>query len=345
MTNTNLDPRRMLRAVAMLLGMIAVSSARSHADEPADRFVARIASDPTVPPEARDLIRTTWEACEDCDGDEFLIQGLVLFSEEFRTALDAYDNDEYEDCIRRMGELRNDDNPFIATHAAVFEIKALIAVSRLAEASKRLEELMLDGGKDVSSFSYFLPEVVFLHGFCELSELNYDRAREILEGFWNDFPDAPQRLRISAQQMLAELSNRQPGRIGEVVDLMGFSGRHLSTGNSGEPVQQKQQRIIEILDSLIEEAEEQEQSGGGGSSSGGGSSRPMPQSPLQESRLPGGSGEKESLREARRANPAETWGSMPPAEREQILQALKDSFPRRYRQLVEQYYEELAKKP
>ncbi len=37
--------------------------------------------------------------------------------------------------------------------------------------------------------------------------------------------------------------------------------------------------------------------------------------------------------------------SMPPAERERILQALRDSFPSRYRKLVEQYYEELAKKP
>jgi hypothetical protein len=36
---------------------------------------------------------------------------------------------------------------------------------------------------------------------------------------------------------------------------------------------------------------------------------------------------------------------MPPADRERILQALRESFPNRYRQLVEQYYEQLAKKP
>ncbi len=36
---------------------------------------------------------------------------------------------------------------------------------------------------------------------------------------------------------------------------------------------------------------------------------------------------------------------MPPAERERILQALRDNFPSRYRQLVEQYYEQLAKRP
>jgi hypothetical protein len=36
---------------------------------------------------------------------------------------------------------------------------------------------------------------------------------------------------------------------------------------------------------------------------------------------------------------------MPPAERERVLQALRGTFPTRYRQLVEQYYEELSKKP
>ena len=62
--------------------------------------------------------------------------------------------------------------------------------------------------------------------------------------------------------------------------------------------------------------------------------------------LPGGRfNEEGSMRAARRANPGEMWGSMPPAERERILQALRESFPSRYRQLVEQYYEELAKKP
>ena len=66
---------------------------------------------------------------------------------------------------------------------------------------------------------------------------------------------------------------------------------------------------------------------------------------MQDSRLPGGSAKEGPLRERRRANPAEAWGSMPPAERERILQALRDSFPSRYRKLVEQYYEELAKKP
>ena len=36
---------------------------------------------------------------------------------------------------------------------------------------------------------------------------------------------------------------------------------------------------------------------------------------------------------------------MKPAERERVLQVLKDSFPDRYRRLVEQYYQQLAQEP
>ena len=39
------------------------------------------------------------------------------------------------------------------------------------------------------------------------------------------------------------------------------------------------------------------------------------------------------------------FSRLTPAERERILQALRERFPARYRQLVEQYYEQLAKKP
>jgi predicted Fe-S protein YdhL (DUF1289 family) len=49
------------------------------------------------------------------------------------------------------------------------------------------------------------------------------------------------------------------------------------------------------------------------------------------------------LRQSVRARPGEEWGKMRPEERERVMQALRQSFPSRYRQLVEQYYRELAK--
>ncbi|MCH7817063.1 MAG: TonB-dependent receptor, partial [Proteobacteria bacterium] len=94
----------------------------------ADRFVAGLDQASSIPTEARDLIRASWADCKDCDGSEFLTQGLAVLSPHFRQGLDAYDAEEYGDCAAVMRDLKSSRNGFIATHAAVYEIKALVAV-------------------------------------------------------------------------------------------------------------------------------------------------------------------------------------------------------------------------
>lgn len=334
----------------MLLGalLFLASPVFTRADEAADRFVQTISANPDIPKEARKVIEETWSDCEDCDGAEFLTQGLTVLSEGFRAGLDAYNDDNYEACINKLDPLRQDSNPFIAVNAAAWQIKAMVALERPLDALERIAELTTPDSGRVAEYSYFAAEIDFLRGFCLLSDLQYDDARTALKVFLERHPDASQRLTLSAEQMLLELGNRQPGQIGEVVDLMNYSGRRLAQLDSGDEVQGKQSRIIELLDQMIDEAEQQEQQSSSSSNSGsggGGQQGQQPSNPMQQSRLPGGPGGEGPLRGDRRANPGEAWGSMPPAQREKILQALKDSFPGRYRRLVEQYYEELAKKP
>ena len=212
-----------------------------------------------------------------------------------------------------------------------------------AAALEQIDALLVADGAALREFSYFAPEVAFLRGYALLLDLEFDESQKALRAFLAAHPDASERLRMSASQMLAELANRSTGDIGEVADLMGFSGRRLASGDTGTEVQERQQRILDLLDKLVENAENNENNSGGGGS-GGGQGR-SPQSPLPRSVLPPGSAREGTLREARRASPGEVWGNMPPADRERILQALRESFPDRYRRLVEQYYEELAKKP
>ncbi|MBI4719503.1 MAG: hypothetical protein HY763_17035 [Planctomycetes bacterium] len=329
--------------------LLAHGATVAASDVPADRFVAALGADASVPAEARELIRETWAKCNGCDGAEFLAQGLSVLSSKFREGLAAYDAGEYEQCAAIMSGLRQGRDRFLALNAAVYEVKALTALDHIFDAGERVEALLADGAADLDAHTYHGAEIVFLRGVYLLADLQYEAAAAALTGFLNDRPDASQRLVVAAQQILAELATRQPGRIGEVVDLMQFSGRRLSGLESGEIVQTRQQRILDLLDQLIKQAEQNEQSSSSSSSdsSGGGGSRSSrsPKNPMQQSMLPGGAGSGQSLREGRRANPAEMWGAMPPGERERILQALRDSFPSRYRQLVEQYYEELAKKP
>lgn len=299
----------------------------------------------SIPADARELIKRQWAECRDCDPEEFLTQALAVISPRFRDGLDAYEADEYGKAAAIMNELSADADPFVAVHAAVYEIKSLVALDRLLEAGQALATVR-GGPHSVAEYSYFLPEVDFLQAYTLLADLRYEEAELALKRFLVEHADASPRLTIAARQMAMELANRTPEKLGDVVDLMDFSGKRLKSVDAGETLRERQQRIIDLLDKLIKEEEDKEKqnssSGGSGSS---GTPNNSPSNPMQQSQLPGGAPEAGQLRSARRANPGESWGNMPPAERERVLQALRGTFPTRYRQLVEQYYEELSKKP
>lgn len=354
MDSTAPTPVRRLYQTWVAAILVCGCAASVFAQSPVSRFISRVEQDAAIPAAAATLIRSTWNECEDCDAHEFLMQGLAVLSRKFRAGLDAYDAERYEVCVAIMGELRADDDVFVATHAAAYEIKALVAQERMLEALKLIEQL--PGGKNsesgpLATYTYLAPEMAFMRGLCLLADLRYKEATTTLRRFLRVHPGAPPRLVFAAEQMLTELRSRLPGQIGEVVDLMNFSGRRLRGGHTGEPVQERQERIIELLSKLIKDAEQQEKNqskgegGGGGGGGGGSQGGQSPGSPMQRSQLPGGQAQEGPLGGGRRASPAQMWGAMPPAERQRILQALRDNFPSRYRQLVEQYYEELAKKP
>ncbi len=270
--------------------------AQTQQPTPADAFVERLDDFPALTPKASELIKRTWADCDDCDGEEFLTQGLTVLSQTFREGLDAYDDDRYEQAAKIMGGLASDDNVFLSINAAAYEIKALVQGERLVEALARTQKL-LTRADELVQFSYFDAEVHFLLGFNLLSNLQYTNAAEALEAFLEHYPDASQRLTIAAKQMLVELLNRQPGQIGEVVDLMSFCERRLRVADSGEAVQKRQDRVIDILDRMIEEAEQKEKEQSGSSKSGGSGGGGKDQgknsqgSPMGDSSLPGGTGQ------------------------------------------------------
>lgn len=346
--------------IAMCIVGTRLPSGAAVASTPVDRFLAVLDKRADLSTEQRNLIRETWSRCENCDPAEFLTQGLTLLSTAFRAGLDAYDSEAYDQCAAVMHELVGNDDAFLSTHAAVYEVKSLVAAERFAEAAARLAAIpstmrsgpAMEGtplkNVEVRLYSYFDAEVEFLRGVVLLADLRYADAARAMSAFLKEFPDASPRLTIAAQQISTELTHREPESIGEVADLMNYSRRRLTHGESDEVLWNRQQRILDLLDKLIEDAQQREQNqsssggGGGGSGNQGGQS---PSNPMQQSMLPGGQSREGSLREPRRASPGEAWGAMPPAERERVLQALRESFPARYRQLVEQYYEEMAKKP
>lgn len=317
------------------------------ATAPVDRFLAALAQRQDVAADTRDFIANQWSQAQDKDGASFLAEALSLLSPQFRKGLEQYEKEDLAGCAEAMKTLADDADPFLAAHARFYFIKAMVSQKNFASALEELEAIAPDRHTRIEPHSYHLPELDFLHAYCLVENLRYEEASRHLVQFLTVHPDAPQRLTVSARQMLAELANRQPGRIGEVSDLMMFAANRLGHRDTGVDVQDRQKRAMDLLDKLIKEAEDREKNQSRNPNNGGSPNnnpRPQPQNPMQQSQLPPGASGPANLR-VRQASPGEAWGALAPQEREKILQALKESFPGKYRRLVEQYYEQLAKEP
>jgi len=161
--------------------------------------------------------------------------------------------------------------------------------------------------------------------------------------FLEDYPDAPERYKASMEQMKNELVQEWESPLYDLAGKMNHVGREIEKGETGAPTQKKQGEIIEILNELIKKAEQQEGQGKGG---GGGGGPPrgnqQPSGPADQSKLAPGASRVGDLRGKNRAKAGEKWGEMRDKERDEVLQALKEKFPGRYRELQEQYDKAVA---
>ncbi|MFQ5489765.1 MAG: tol-pal system YbgF family protein [Phycisphaerae bacterium] len=341
----------MMNCILTITLLVTLAADPGQADDASvtARFIEQIRTWPGYDASARDFVVERWtQRGEDFDERAFLLEALAVCSEPFRAGLDAFDEDRHAQCAEIMARLKDDPEPFLATNAAVFEAKALVANDDLELAEQRLNELLHPPDRLIAH-SYAQAEMHYLLGFSQLGNLKYEQAQATLAAFLEMHPGAPQRLRLTAQQMLAEIRQFTPGQIGEVTDLMDYSARRLASTDSGTLTRDRQQKIIDILDKLIEDAQQREKSsGGGGSGSSQSKSQQKPgqaNKPMNQSTLPKGSADPGTKLRQRVALPGEAWGGMKPADRQRIIQQLKDRFPARYRQLVEQYYRQLAEEP
>jgi len=347
--------RRIAHMVAgvVVLGALG-SAATARADVQNDPLFARLAVHvgklDSLDPHARDVIhKALAERDADSDDESLLIEALVLMSPKFRAGLDAYDDEDYAACITALDALADDEDLFVRYNARSYAAKARVHGHRLIEAEAKIREL-LDDVQTLAMYSLDEAELVYMLGYCQVQNLEQAEAEATLKNFLRDYPDASPRFVVTAKQMLAELARRIPDSIGEVADLMNFSELRLAAADPGERTRSAQDRAVELLDKLIEDVENQEQQAQSSSSPSPRNqqrSQPQqqPQNPADQSQAVPGSPDEGPKRAGRVVNPGDAWGAMPAAEREKILQVLRDRFPGRYRALVEQYYESLAEQP
>jgi hypothetical protein len=345
-----------MRFRAMFVPILALSTLQAPAGE--DR-VARLNAAfldhlNTLPVErtlAVETIRSGWrELYENKSPGTFVPDAVAVLHPEYAAALKAFDERRNDDAIRILKPLIESEDEFLGANAGYFYVRTLLDQGLLEEAEKVLVGLVAQNqdGRTLAEFTPYAPHLHFMLAVCQARNLRREEAQKSLAALGERYSDAPEPVRVGARQLALELERRESGNLADVVDLMNYSAERLRVADAGERVRSRQDEAVTLLDKMIEEAEQNEQqqasASAGGNRQGRGGDIPQgaPSQPRDESRVDPGQGEIGDLHAAPRANPGDMWGRLPPAERERILQSLRDRFPSRYRQLVEQYYRSLA---
>lgn len=266
---------------------------------------------------------------------------------DFDAGLTAYENGADAEAHALFSSLIADENPFLAAHAAYFSVRTLTSRGMFEEAQAAAEAL--PPVIDLDRYSPYAAHLRLLSAASAARSLRFDEAGERLAQIGR----ANEPVEAAARQLQLEIERRETGTLAEVAGVMDYVRERLDVADSGERVRDQQDEIIALLDKLIEEQQQQEQAGGGGGRGGrAGRGKQQPAEgrggaaaggdAREQSDAPAGSGRIGDLHTAPRINPGDIWGKMPPAERERILQAIRERYPSRYRQIVEQYYRSLA---
>jgi hypothetical protein len=149
--------------------------------------------------------------------------------------------------------------------------------------------------------------------------------------------ELPERYQQLARLIVKDVERLEDESLDHIARRMSDIQRRLVKGRAGKTVQGIEQGVIDSLDKMIEELEEQQQqSAGKGQARANSGGKPMQDSRLAEMQAPG-------KVEQRDIGNKSGWGDLPPKEREQALQQIGREFPAHYREVIEQYFRELAR--
>lgn len=138
---------------------------------------------------------------------------------------------------------------------------------------------------------------------------------------------------LGGDEILPKPKTNNP--LAAIADEMHIVTRDLSDLSTGEPTQQKQEKIVKKLDDLIAQLEKECEACQKAGRSGNNPSRPLADSVIVGG--PGGIGDLHAPKPGGKA-----WGELPPHQRDRILQALQNGFPAHYQRILERYYRRLA---
>ncbi|NOY42413.1 MAG: hypothetical protein GXP26_11325 [Planctomycetes bacterium] len=161
-----------------------------------------------------------------------------------------------------------------------------------------------------------------------------DQSRAALVQLLEQEAALPRRYQQVAQLVQRDLAGLKDESLDHIARRMNDVRRRLEFGRAGKQVQMVEKGVVDSLDKIIKKLEEQQQQ----SSSSSGSAQSS--KPMDDSRLP--SMKAPMKVDQRDIGNQSGWGELPDKERKQAMQQIGREFPAHYRELINEYFRELA---
>lgn len=220
------------------------------------------------------------------------------------------------------------DAPAVLADVRLWYGRWLVQQSLADEAGELLAGLTPEEVADPASLLFY--RAVVAYGL-----LDRDAGLADIDRLLSGASHAPLRYATVARLMQKDLDDLRDDSLDHIARRMDDIRRRLDLGRATPKVQSIEKGVVESLDKMIQELEEQQQQQAAGNAASLQSS-----SPAQDSTILGGKGPGEVTKRALGSESG--WGDLPPKDREEALQQIGRDFPAHYRELIEQYFRNLA---
>ena len=306
-------------------------------------YLAAFVSDPAL----RDQIMESWPVGESALPLEILTQrvldSLRTASPEVAAFLNLCDTIEWTPLpFGQKLRLPEIPSPFRAEEAAVSPrltgVLRMYLAERLIRARYYDEALVLL--RQMNPENTVDPIIVlFCLGIAHNELLNKKEGLAAMKQLRDSFPlQSPYSRRFAEVAKLLENElesidddEQMPGNIARKMEDI---QRRLGQGNTDEKVQEVEKEVLESLEKLIEKLEEQQKQCQG--QQGGQGNNPADTERILRQLGPGNTLE-------RNIGTQSGWGELPAKQREAALMQIEKEFPSHYRDIIEQYFRQMAK--
>lgn len=337
-----------IAAVFATLNLVgAVSAASVDVNKVLDDFVAATQASEAATAEQKKAVGEVVAQLRNVPEDRSfaVTESLRVLHPEYKEALNALGEENLGAAIASLTKLRDSADPFLAADSSYYLARAYLLDERFEEVVPLLDDLQ-NKWADKTALG---GEVLFLRGVAEVALLRHKEAQVTLDQFLSLYPEAPERMRVGAFRQLEQLKLFAEGTLSDVQLRMDFSRRKLTLEDTGAETRTQQDKIIELLAKLIKEAEEREcNCKGGGSGSGKKQGKPGEAEGQAQGEGQGGQSgnsgggskgtDSDTVKRLHRGGPQSPWSHLRDKDRDPVYSAIKDKFPARYEQLIEQYY-------